>query len=433
MLAALPIVAAGPSGGIQTQVLPNGMKLIIQEDHDIPNVAMYLFYKVGSRNERPGTTGISHFFEHMMFNGAKKYGPKQFDIQMEKSGGRNNAYTTRDLTVYTDWFPSAALPLIMDMEADRIRDLSFDPKIIESERGVVASERLTSVENSNFGILEEQLNAAAYTAHPYGWPVVGWTSDIKSWTMEDLQTHFRMGYAPNNAVVIIVGDVRNSEVIRLATETLGRIPRHDPPPPVRTMEPDQRGERRVVVRKPAQLPIQMYSYHVPNSAHADAVPLQVLGSILTNGQSSRLYHRLVDKDQIALSIEQYSDRSLDPGQFIFVLQPRAGADLAVVEKTLLDEIERIRTTEVTAAEVHKATNQLLTGIYRDLKTIAGRANLLGMYEIYFGDYRKLFDLDKQLTAVTPLDIRRVARQYLTPANQTVATLIPEKATREASQ
>src|SRR5688572_10311266 len=187
--------------------LNNGMKVIVQEDHDIPNVALYFFYKVGSRNERPGTTGISHFFEHMMFNGSKKFGPKQFDIEMEKAGGNNNTYTTRDLTVYTDWFPKSAMRLMFDMEADRIRDLAFDPKIIESERGVVASERLTRTDNSNFGLLYEQLNAAAYTAHPYGWPVVGWPSDIKSWSMEDLKAHFKMGYAPNNCIMVVVGDV----------------------------------------------------------------------------------------------------------------------------------------------------------------------------------------------------------------------------------
>src|ERR1700676_5507959 len=164
---------------VAERTLKNGMKVLVQSDHSIPNVALYIFYRIGSRNERPGTTVLSHFFEHMMFNGAKKYGPGQFDFQMEKSGGNNNAYTTQDDTVYTDWFPRAALELMLQMEADRIRDLAFDPKIIESERGVVYSERRSSVDNSNFGILFEQLHAAAYTAHPYHWPVVGWPSDIE--------------------------------------------------------------------------------------------------------------------------------------------------------------------------------------------------------------------------------------------------------------
>jgi zinc protease len=176
------------SQDIKTQTLANGMKVIVEEDHAIPNVAMYFFYKVGSRNEHPGATGVSHFFEHMMFNGAKKYGPKQFDNNMERNGGSNNAYTSNDVTVYTDWFPSSALELMFDMEADRIGDLAFDPKMIESERGVVYSERRSSVDNSNFGLLSELAEAAAFEAHPYHWPVLGWPSDIESWTMQDLKT-----------------------------------------------------------------------------------------------------------------------------------------------------------------------------------------------------------------------------------------------------
>src|ERR1700683_4752256 len=286
------------SHNVQTATLSNGMKILIEEDHAIPNVAMYFFYRIGSRNERPGITGISHFFEHMMFNGAKKYGPKQFDIQMEKAGGENNASTSNDLTVYTDWFPNTALELMMDMESDRIRDLAFDPKIIESERGVVYSERRTSVDNSNFGILFEQLHAAAYIAHPYHWPVVGWPSDIESWTMDDLKNHFRMGYAPNNCVMVVVGDVSTAQVISLAKKYIEPIPRQDPPPPVRTKEPEQIGERRVTVVKQAQLPIEMVAYHVPETKSPDDAVLDVMEAILSRGQSSRLYSRMVDKEQL---------------------------------------------------------------------------------------------------------------------------------------
>src|ERR1700722_15476591 len=218
LLVALAVVPMGhaqsaPTLNVQKSTLNNGMTVLIQEDHAIPNVAMYFFYKIGSRNERPGITGISHFFEHMMFNGAKKYGPKQFDIQMEKAGGENNASTSNDLTVYTDWFPNTALELMMDMESDRIRDLAFDPKIIESERGVVYSERRTSVDNSNGGTLSEQLRAAAFIAHPYHWPVVGWPSDIESWTMADLKSYFKIGYAPNNCTMVVVGDVSTAKVL----------------------------------------------------------------------------------------------------------------------------------------------------------------------------------------------------------------------------
>lgn len=420
-LPAFPQVA-----GVTTQTLGNGMKVIVQEDHNIPNVAMYLFYRIGSRNERPGTTGISHFFEHMMFNGAKKYGPKELDIRMEAAGGSNNAYTSRDVTVYTDWFPSTAIELIFDIEADRIRDLAFDPKIIESERGVVASERRMSVDNSNFGSLMEQLSAAAFTAHPYGWPVVGWSSDIESWTMADLKNHYRMGYAPNNCVAVIVGDVQAEQAFGLAKKYLEPIPRQEPPPPVRTREPEQQGERRVVLRRPAQLPILVAAYHGPRSADADTPALQVLGAVLTRGRSSRLYRRLVDRDQLALSVNYMNQTALDPGLVNFMVQPRASVDTAAVERALFEEIEKVRDGEPSADEMERAKNQLSTAHYQGLKTIAGRANLLGQFEVFYGDYRKLATAGEELAKVTAADVRRVAQKYLGENNRTVATLIPVK-------
>ena len=307
---------------VETHTLKNGMKILIHEDHSIPNVALYIFYKIGSRNEKPGTTGLSHFFEHMMFNGAKKYGPGSFDRVMEDNGGSNNAYTTNDVTVYQDWFPTSALDLIFDLEADRIRDLSFDPKMVESERGVVASERRTSVENNNFGLLDEQMTATAFLAHPYHWPVVGWMSDIQSWTIDDLKAHFRMGYAPNNAVMVVAGAVRTKEFLALAEKYIEPIPQHDPPPPLRTKEPEQTGERRIRLEKPAQLPIVEAGWHIPETAHPDYYPLKVMETILLNGQSSRLYQRLVDKDQLAVFVQGGSSFAFDPTLFQVTAQPR---------------------------------------------------------------------------------------------------------------
>ncbi len=419
------LVFAIDPGAVKTHTLANGMKLIIEEDHDIPNVALYLFFKVGSRNERPGITGISHFFEHMMFNGAKKYGPKQFDTEMEKAGGHNNAYTSNDVTVYTDWFPRTALRLMFEMESDRMRDLSFDPKMIESERGVVASERSTSVDNSNVGLLFEQLNAASYTAHPYGWPIVGWPSDIQGWTMEDLKAHFRMGYAPNNCVMVVVGDVSTDEVLKLAKEFIEPIPRHDPPPPVRTVEPSQLGERRVSIVKQSELPVQIVSYHIPNASHKDIPALDVLSAILSEGRSSRLYSRMVDREQLALTASAQVDQRLDPGVFLCFIRPRAGVDVAVTEKALFEEIEKIRTAEAPEAEMRKAKNQLLTNFYREMKTISGRANQLGSAEIFQGSYQALYDAPARWEAVTSADVLRVAKQYLGPQQRTIATLIPE--------
>src|SRR5450759_2660199 len=246
---------------VAERTLKNGMKVLVQSDHSIPNVALYIFYRIGSRNERPGTTGISHFFEHMMFNGAKKYGPGELDKVMEANGGSNNAYTSQNVTVYQDWFPRRAMPLIFDIEADRIQNLSFDTKKIESERGVVASERRSSVDNDNGGLLDEQLWATAFIAHTYQWPVIGWMSDIEHWTIADLKHHFEMGYSPSNATMVVVGDVTPDEIFQLCEKTIEPIPSHAPPPPVTTVEPPQLGERRLVVHKPAELPLLMIAYH----------------------------------------------------------------------------------------------------------------------------------------------------------------------------
>jgi zinc protease len=422
LLSAFALLAQDP----RTQTLSNGMKVIVQEDHGIPNVALYFFYRVGARNERPGATGLSHFFEHMMFNGAKKYGPKEFDRHMEMAGGRNNAYTTADVTVYTDWFPSSALELMFDMEADRIRDLAFDPKIIESERGVVYSERRTSVDNNNFGALNEVAEATAFIAHPYHWPVVGWPSDIESWTMEDLKHHFSMGYAPNNCVMVAVGDVTFDQVIGLSRKYLEPIARRDAPPEVRTKEPAQQGERRVTLNKPAQLPMQFVLYHKPETRSADEPVFDVIATLLARGQSSRLYRRMVDREQLALAVNAGAQPALDPGLFRFTIQPRSGVDPANTEKVLYEEVARLSTEEVPAVELRKAKNQILAGLYRQLKTIEGRANLLGTYEVFYGDYRKMFTVDQAIEAVTAADILRVAKQYFTAQNRTVATLVPYK-------
>jgi zinc protease len=411
---------------VKSTTLKNGMKVLVQEDHSIPNVALYVFYRIGSRNERPGTTGISHFFEHMMFNGAKKYGPGMFDKTLEGAGGTNNAYTSYDVTVYQDWFPHSALETVFDLEADRIRDLAFDPAIIKSERGVVASERRSSVDNSNRGILDEQLWAAAFEAHPYHWPVVGWMVDIENWKMEDLKHHWEMGYSPSNATMVVVGDVTSEEVFRLAQKYIEPIPSHDPPPVVTTQEPPQLGEHRVTVKKFAQLPLLMIGYHVPQSTSPDYYAMNVLETILFSGQSSRMYTRLVDKDQLALSVSGGSQFAIDPTLFQITAQPKAGVDPQAVEKEIYDELDKVKTSGITDQELEKAKNIELAGFYREMKTINGRANAIGSYEVYFGDYHKLFDTATAYQSVTKADVQRVAAQYFGENNRTVATLIPDK-------
>jgi zinc protease len=411
---------------MKKHVLANGMTVIIHEDHDIPNVALYFFYKIGSRNEKPGTTGVSHFFEHMMFNGAKKYGPKQFDIVMENNGGRNNGYTTRDVTVYQDWFAKPAIGLIFDMEADRIRDLAFDPKLVESERGVVYSERRLSVDNSPEGALDEQLWAAAFTAHPYHWGPIGWPSDIEGWTMADLKEHFSMGYAPNNCVLVVSGDVTEAEALALARKHLEPIPRRNGPHPVRTKEPEQKGERRVLLNRPAELPIQMIAFHVPATSHIDTPAIELLTTVLAQGRSSRLEQRLVEREQIALTIQANTNDSIDPTLWNFYIQPRAGIKTEQTEQALFAELERAAATPIGDDELRKAKSQYLAGFYRQMKTLGGKAGLIGGFEVYHGDSAKLNGWADRIEKLTPADLQRVAKTYLTPQNRTVAALVPSK-------
>jgi zinc protease len=410
---------------VATRTLKNGMKVLVQPDHSIPNVALYIFYRIGSRNEHPGTTGLSHFFEHMMFNGAKKYGPGDLDKVMEANGGSNNAYTTQNVTVYQDWFPRSALPLIYDIESDRIRDLTFDPKKIASEREVVASERRLSVDNENGGLLDEQLWATAFIAHTYQWPVVGWMSDIEHWTMDDLKHHFEMGYSPSNATMVVVGDVSPEEIFSLCEKYIEPIPSHAPPPPVTTVEPEQLGERRLVVHKPSELPLLMIGYHIPQTNDPDFYALNILRSVLFQGESSRMYQRLVDKDQIALDVSSSVQPAFDPTLAIVIAQPRQGTDPQACEKAIYEEIENLKNTAISDRELEKAKNNRLAEFYREVRTISGRANTIGTYEVFMGDYNKLFDAAKSYSAVTKEDVQRVAKKYFGANNRTVATLLPE--------
>jgi zinc protease len=412
---------------VATKTLKNGMRVLVQTDHSIPNVALYIFYRVGSRNEHPGTTGLSHFFEHMMFNGAKKFGPGELDKAMEANGAANNAYTNENTTVYQDWFPRSALKLIFDIEADRIQYLSFDPKKVESERGVVASERRTEVDASNSGILDEQLQATAFVAHPYQWPVVGWMSDIEHWTMDDLKHHFEMGYAPNNATMVVVGDVTPEEIFQLCEKYIEPIPQHAPPPKVTTVEPEQIGERRLVVRKAAELPLLQIAYHVPQTNNPDFYALNILRTVLVQGESSRMYQRLIDKDQIALDVGISLSPAFDPTILKMSIQPKQGVDPQKCEAAVYEELDKVKKGSISDQELEKAKNIRLVEFYQQMRTINGRANTIGTYEVFFGDYHKLFDAAKNYSAVTKEDVQQVAQKYFGANNRTVATLIPDNA------
>lgn len=420
------------SDTIHTATLKNGMKLLVQEDHSIPSVALYLFYRVGSRDEHPGITGISHFFEHMMFNGSRRFGPGEFDRQMEQRGGNNNAYTTKDVTVYTDWFPPDSLPLMLEMEADRMAHLTFDSKLVESERGVVYSERRLRVDNDNIGALSEQVNATAIMAHPYHWPVIGWSSDIESWTAQDLETYYRQGYAPNNCTMVVVGDIDASNVLSLSAKYFESIPSHSTFPEPRTKEPEQEGPRVVRIEREAELPLMIYAFHVPASRSERYPAIEVLESLMATGESSRLYSRLVDREQVALNVQMGDEPSLDPFLVTVLVQPRAGVPVERVQQLLEDELRKIRETQATESELRKAKNQWLAAHYREMKTIAGRANLLGTYEIFYGSYKRLFQEPADIEKVTAADVQREAALFA-ETSKTVGILTPRTTATQQAQ
>ena len=407
---------------VQTFTLDNGMKFLVLEDHSIPNANFYVFWKVGSRNEYPGITGLSHFFEHMMFNGAKKYGPKQFDRVMEANGGANNAYTTNDVTVYTDWFPASALETIFDLEADRIADLNLDDKMVESERGVVASERTTGLENSPWRTLGEEVDGMAFRAHPYSWPVIGHESDIKGWKKSDLQAYFDTYYAPNNAVAVVVGAVKVAEVKRLAKQYFEPIPAAEPPRAIHTVEPEQKGERRVFVEKASiRAPHLMIGYKTPASNHPDYYALDMLSTILAEGNSSRLYKALVDSGLATMAGAGYEEH-FDPYMMQFYVVAAGEGKTAQIESVLYGEIDKLIKDGVSKEEVQKARSQKLMRFYKQLETINGKANTLGTYEVFFGDFKKMFEAPKAYEAVTGADIQRVAAEYLKKSRRTVGIL-----------
>lgn len=418
---------------IRMKTLDNGMTIIVWPDNDIPNAALYNWVRAGGRNEYPGITGVAHYFEHMMFNGTSTREPGEFDRVMEAAGGSNNAYTSNDVTVYQDWFPVSALETILDLESDRVANLAFDPDVVESERGVVFSERSSRVENNNFGMLTEQIRATAYTAHPYQFPVIGWPSDIENWTIDDLKAFYSTYYAPNNGTWVIAGDVDPEEIFTMVEQYFGDIPAQEPPAPIRTVEPEQLGQRRLTIHRQTRTPLIAVAWHVGREADEDTPALTMLMDVLTSGTSSRLHRLLVEETQTAVSVGGAQTQGFDPGlAWIYAVLP-AGGDADEVEGLIFGELERIMNDGIEASEIDKARNIRLADFWRGLATINGKAAALGEYHVFHGDYRKLFDVPSRYDAVTAESMQAAAKRYFTENNSTVGRVLPEApATEDAS-
>jgi predicted Zn-dependent peptidase len=410
---------------VRTHSLPNGLRVRVLAERSTPTISYYTFFQVGSRNEQLGTTGISHLFEHMMFNGAARYGPKEFDRVLEARGGHSNAYTSNDVTAYYEDFAAEALETVVDLESDRMRSLRLTDESLEQEREVVKEERRLRTENSIFGLMEEQLEALVFLAHPYRWPVIGWMDDIERISRQDCERFFRTYYAPSNAGVYVVGDVDPDATIALVERHYAVIPAGPAPGAVPPGEPAQRGERRAKVRYPAQAPAILAGWRGPAGRSPDASALDVLQVCLAVGESSRLRRKLVQETELAVSASISWGWRIDPGVFLAFVELTPGVPVEKAEALLFREIARVATQGVTAEEVRRAKALLRSSVLHELGTHHGVAHALGQAEALLGDWREAGRALEHYARVTARDVRRVAAEYLEPSKRCVVVLEPE--------
>ena len=425
--AADDVPAAAPRSGstlsVQRTKLANGLTVLVHEDRSVPVVSTYLFYRSGSRNERPGRTGIAHLFEHMMFNGGTHTEGK-FDEVIETNGGSTNGYTTRDFTAYMESFPVPALERVLWIEADRMRALAITPKNLEQERGIVKEERRLRIDDDPGGKLYEEIYLAAYAASTYRWNPVGFMADLDTITLEDAKTYFRTYYAPNNATLVLAGAIAPAEGFALAERYFGNIPAQEPPVKIVNDEPPQRGPKRVELRLAAELPAVGVGYHAVAALHPDRPAFDVLQYVLAEGESSRLYRALVRGPELATTVDVDFNSGIDPELFWVYAQARPGKSLDALKAGIAKEIARLRTQPPDEHELRKAKNLLQAGYVRGLKTVSGKANQLGVYETVYGDYAEMFREVDRWEAVTAADVQRVARTYLIDDNATTVDLVP---------
>jgi zinc protease len=426
LIVSLLIPSTAPAADqVVAATLDNGLRVLLLEDARSPIVSFQVWYRVGSRNERPGATGIAHFLEHMMFKGTPTRGPKQFARLVEENGGQDNAFTSQDVTSYYVDIAVDKLDLVIDLEADRMQNLLLDPKEIASEREVVIEERRTRTEDDPGGFLGEEVSSIAFKAHPYGAPIIGWMDDIKRITPDEIRAFYKTYYVPNNAIIVAAGAFRAADTLEKIKRRFGRIPRGKVPPPVLAVEPMQNGERRVVVKKQAELPIVYMAWHVPNHSSNDAAALEVLSTILSGGRASRLYRDLVYQRQLALEAGgDNSYFSLDPNLFWFWATPMPGQTPEKLETELGAHMERLKSEPVTDEELARAKNQIEAAFVYQEDSIHQRASLLARFELIGGFAQKEAFLAK-IRAVTAADLTRVARAWFPQDKKSVGVLLPK--------
>jgi zinc protease len=420
---------------VQSHTLSNGMLVLTRESHSAPVAACFVWYRVGARNETLGTTGLSHWVEHMLFKGTPDIPKGEMDRLIARNGGTFNAFTSHDYTAYFETLPADRIELGLRIESDRMANSLFDPEEVESERTVIISER-EGYENEPDHWLNEAVMAAAFQVHPYRNEVIGWKSDLLAITRDELYRHYQTYYTPNNAVLVLSGAINTDAILAQVERYFGGLPAGPEVPPVRLTEPEQQGERRVVVRRPGAAQYVQLGYHVPGCRHPDFAALLVLDAVLSGAKplsfgggaqtnrSARLYRALVET-QLATYAGSSFRATIDPHLFEFHANVQEGHSADEVEAALVAEVEKVQQDGVSAEELAKVQKQVRAQLAYSGESVTNQALLLGMWET-LGSYQRTDTLLDEVRAVTGADVQRVAQTYLLARHRTVGHFIPEE-------
>lgn len=420
---------AGAVTNTTETTLPNGLKVIIREDHRVPVFVSEVWYRVGSSYESNGTTGISHALEHMMFKGTPKYGPGIFSKTIAENGGEENAFTASDYTAYYQMMEVKKLPISLEMEADRMRNLSVKPEEFVKEIEVVKEERRLRTDDSPQSLTYERFAAAANVASPYHHPVIGWMWDLNNMTAVDVRNWYQTWYAPNNAILVIVGDVNPTETLKLVKKYFGQLKPGVLPPVKQPGELNNFGGRRVVVKAPAKLPLLIMGYNTPSLKTAkpksDAYALEVLQAILDAGDSSRLSSMLVRGKELASDIDvDYDLYSRLDNVFTISAIPAQGHTATELENALLQQIKNLQTTLVDAKELARAKAQIIANQTYEKDSYINQANEIGALEAVNLSWKDADNYVKNVNSITALQVQDVARKYLITERLTIGNLRP---------
>ena len=405
--------------------LNNGLKVILLPNRKSPVATFQVWYHAGSRKDPWGKSGLAHLFEHLMFKGTHRVTGEAFTRTIEVNGGNYNAFTSYDFAGYYENLTGGRIHIAIELEADRMQNLSFTEADFNMEKKVVMEERRLRTEDDPKACLMEEIAAAAFRAQPYHWPVIGWMDDLNRISVEDARDHYEMHYHPGNAFIVVVGQFEKDNLVREIEGAFGEIPPGPEPEHYKYQDPEGEGERRVYLRKTARLPVLVMGYQVPGLGHPDAYVLEVISSLLSNGKSSRLYEHLVRQKALVVSANSYNPLlSMDPDLFMVSAELLPGKNIQEVEEALNEEVQALQEIWVEEQELEKVKNQLEAAFVFEQDSLFRQAMLLARFEIA-GGWKEIDTYVPSVRAVTPDDVRRISARYLVPGNRTVGVLIPD--------